>query len=83
MPKILLKVVEESCIGCEKCAEVCPVLALDFDEEREKAFVMDETACICCRQCLEVCPAEAVILEGAFTERDILMDSEMIRRGNR
>ena len=50
MPKILLQMVETSCIGCEKCAEVCPVLAIDFDEKKEKAFVADETACICCRQ---------------------------------
>ncbi|MCJ7704042.1 MAG: 4Fe-4S binding protein [Desulfobacterales bacterium] len=73
MPKIFLQVVEASCIGCERCAEVCPVLAIDFDEKREKAFILDETACICCRQCLDVCPSEAVILEGAYTEKDIYM----------
>jgi Fe-S-cluster-containing hydrogenase component 2 len=73
MPRITLRIEEESCTGCEKCAEVCPVLALDFDEEKDTAFVADETACICCRQCLDVCPSEAVLLEGALTEKDIYM----------
>ena len=72
MPKISLKIMKKSCIGCEKCAEVCPVLALDFDEKREKAFVADETACICCQQCVDVCPVEAVVLKGAYTEKDII-----------
>jgi NAD-dependent dihydropyrimidine dehydrogenase PreA subunit len=73
MPIITLGINQEFCTGCEKCAEVCPVLAIDFDEEKETAFVADETACICCRQCIDVCASEAIVLNGALTEKDIYM----------
>jgi NAD-dependent dihydropyrimidine dehydrogenase PreA subunit len=73
MPKITLRIKEESCTGCEMCAEVCPVLAVDFDEDKNAATIADETACICCGQCMDVCPSEAIFVEGALTEKDIYM----------
>ena len=62
---------EEKCIGCEKCAEVCPTLAIDFDVESEKAYVLDIDSCLVCHQCLEVCPTDAIILEGGLWQDDI------------
>jgi NAD-dependent dihydropyrimidine dehydrogenase PreA subunit len=64
---------QEACIGCEKCAEVCPVLAIDFDEEKEKAYFLDKDNCIICRQCIDVCPTGAVSIEGALGQEDIRM----------
>ena len=62
---------EDDCIGCEKCAEVCPVLAIDFDEERDKAYYLDKDNCIICRQCVDVCPTDAIVIEGALGQEDI------------
>lgn len=35
-------IVEEECIGCETCVELCPEV-FSFDEEIEKARVIKET----------------------------------------
>jgi formate hydrogenlyase subunit 6/NADH:ubiquinone oxidoreductase subunit I len=64
---------QEACIGCEKCAEVCPVLAIDFDEDKEKAYFLNQDNCIICRQCMDVCPTGAVLIEGALGQEDIRM----------
>ena len=65
------EIIEEKCIGCEKCAEVCPTMAIDFDVEREKAYVLDIDNCLVCHQCLEVCPTDAIIMEGGLWQEDI------------
>ncbi len=62
---------EEKCIGCEKCTEVCPTLAIDFDTKKKKAFILDIDQCLVCRQCLEVCPVEAISIKGALWQEDI------------
>jgi formate hydrogenlyase subunit 6/NADH:ubiquinone oxidoreductase subunit I len=64
---------QNKCIGCEKCAEVCPTLAIDFDTDKGKAFILEIDQCLVCHQCLEVCPVEAIILEGALWQEDIRM----------
>jgi formate hydrogenlyase subunit 6/NADH:ubiquinone oxidoreductase subunit I len=64
---------QNKCIGCEKCAEVCPTLAIDFDTDKRKALVFDIDQCLVCHQCIEVCPVEAIRLEGALWQEDIRM----------
>jgi formate hydrogenlyase subunit 6/NADH:ubiquinone oxidoreductase subunit I len=59
------------CIGCEKCAEVCPTLAIDFNAKKRKAFVLDIDQCLVCHQCIEVCPVEAITLKGGLWQDDI------------
>ncbi len=34
-------------------------MAIDFDAEKEKAYVLDIDSCLVCHQCLEVCPVDA------------------------
>jgi electron transport complex protein RnfB len=62
---------QDKCIGCEMCAEVCPTMAIDFDAEKEKAYVLDVDNCLVCHQCLEVCPVDAIIMEGGLWQEDI------------
>ena len=59
------------CIGCEKCAEVCPTLAIDFDAEKKKAYVLDIDQCLVCHQCLEVCPVEEIRMTGGLWQDDM------------
>lgn len=47
---------QETCIGCKKCAGVCPEQAIEMNDS--KANVLAET-CIGCGECLTVCPVKA------------------------
>jgi heterodisulfide reductase subunit A len=70
--------VNERCINCNKCAEVCPVEvdnSFDFYLTKRKAiyrpfpqsipnyYVIDPDTCIWCGKCVEVCPTNAIDLE--------------------
>jgi ferredoxin len=44
----------DKCISCNKCAEACPVEAVDAS-----SYATDEDACIKCMACVKVCPTSA------------------------
>jgi NADH:ubiquinone oxidoreductase subunit F (NADH-binding)/Pyruvate/2-oxoacid:ferredoxin oxidoreductase delta subunit len=54
--------INDKCIGCTKCAQVCPVEAIALDPYRK--HVVDQNRCTRCDACRQVCPAEAVDLSS-------------------
>ncbi len=60
--------IDNKCIGCKKCAKVCPVDAVKMVEKgvNEKTGkpilrpVIDESKCICCSNCVDDCPKDAL-----------------------
>lgn len=48
------KICKSSCLGLGTCIRVCPVHAIDYDNEG-KVWV-DRDQCISCGKCIEVCP---------------------------
>ncbi|MEN8202490.1 MAG: 4Fe-4S binding protein [Bacteroidota bacterium] len=52
-PKVNL----QSCAGCAICAEVCPLEAIQI--ENEKAHI-NEKNCGNCRACVSMCPMSAI-----------------------
>ena len=50
---------EDSCILCRKCIQICPVDALTMGDKR---IIIDEKTCIRCYCCHEVCPADAIAI---------------------
>lgn len=58
-------VFEQTCIGCYRCAEVCPTTAIRFPTglSLEAALPYLEpraAACVLCMQCTQVCPTQAL-----------------------
>ena len=49
---------ENSCVGCETCANVCPSSAITFEDDKEhkvRTITRDFGKCIFCGQCEEHC----------------------------
>ncbi len=53
--------IDDSCIGCTKCAQNCPVDAIAFTPY--EIHVIDQEKCIKCDGCRQVCPEDSVRVE--------------------
>ena len=53
--------ITDKCIGCTKCARVCPVNCIEG--KVKELHVIDQDKCIKCRACLTSCPVQAIITE--------------------
>lgn len=56
-------VMNDKCIGCEKCKDLCPRQIIHMEENKA---VPDYNECIRCYCCHEICPVEAVELVKNF-----------------
>jgi ferredoxin len=61
---LIVTLVEEECIGCQSCVELCPDV-FGFDDETEKAYVykehpMDEE---CIENAAASCPVDCIEVE--------------------
>lgn len=57
---------EQACIGCYRCAEVCPTTAIRFPSGLSVDAALPyleprEAACVLCMQCTQVCPTGALL----------------------
>jgi NADH-quinone oxidoreductase subunit F len=50
--------IDDRCIGCTRCAQVCPVKAIDMAPHRRHTIRQD--LCVKCDVCRPVCPEEAI-----------------------
>ena len=51
-------IIEEKCIGCTKCAKVCPVNCISG--KVKVPHIIDESACIACGACYDACRFDAI-----------------------
>ena len=64
-------VVNDNCVGCGQCTEVCPATATTIPESKA---VIDNTKCIGCGECMSVCQVNAIGMDWnseiiPFTEK--------------
>jgi Fe-S-cluster-containing hydrogenase component 2 len=53
--------INKSCTQCERCAEECPLGAIEQDENNN--FVILQEECDECGECVKVCPVGAIVWE--------------------
>lgn len=56
-----IKIKEDLCKGCTKCARTCPVGAISGTVK--EPHVIDQDKCIKCEACLTACPFKAIVKE--------------------
>lgn len=66
--------IEELCVQCEHCIEICPVECIKLDGE----IVSDADICIKCCACVKECPSEARRFDTPYT--DMLFKNFSARR---
>lgn len=57
-----LRLTAEHCIGCGRCAEVCPHRVFSIDDM--KARIKDKDRCMECGACAKNCPANAITVHA-------------------
>ena len=57
--RFLAQVDAEKCVGCGKCANVCPTIAIEIQDKKAE---VEAKKCLACQNCTGVCP------EGAITK---------------
>ncbi|MGK0469259.1 NADH-ubiquinone oxidoreductase-F iron-sulfur binding region domain-containing protein [Clostridium sp.] len=56
---LLMYEITDKCIGCTRCAKICPVTCISG--KIKELHVIDQNRCIKCGSCYEVCPVNAII----------------------
>ncbi len=70
--------INDHCIECGKCIEVCPMGVLTYESDpsvSKKPTVFDPEACISCGHCIAVCPKDAISHNQLSINDFLAMDS--------
>lgn len=70
----MVSVVNDACVRCKSCVDVCPV---DAFHEGETMLVVDPDTCIDCGVCISECPQEAITSDDDADEKWVKFNAEM------
>ena len=62
-----LKINSEKCIGCGKCAQLCPMKNISVRDNKADAG----NRCTMCYRCISNCPEKAITLIGKDVEEQV------------
>lgn len=68
----IINIDKELCTGCRRCAEVCPVNAIEGEEGKPQTINSDR--CVICGQCVQKCSVYASNFEEDITAIDVKKD---------
>ena len=79
---------ETTCIGCFRCAEVCPPKCIDFagglaTDSGSPYLDLRARACTLCMKCTQVCPTDALLpiaADAAAISKDVHMGTPVLDR---
>ncbi|MCL2116140.1 MAG: 4Fe-4S binding protein [Methanobrevibacter sp.] len=77
-----IKFLEEKCIGCGECMEICPVNCIWLELP---SLIHIEEECVFCGNCVSTCPVEAIEIQEDFFEtktNDLESDKIFFTRRN-
>ena len=86
---VLLKsetVITLNCIGCGKCADICPVkltptlIKKAYDKNKLSTLEsLNTTKCVRCGLCSYICPSRVDVSETVGLAKDLLVESKNVR----
>jgi len=68
----IVNIDKELCTGCRRCAEVCPVNAIEGEEGKTQTINSDR--CVICGQCVQICSVYASNFQDDITPIDVKKD---------
>ena len=84
------RVMEEACVGCGACAEVCPVEGSAIrpcsESGTPRTFQIEEEKCIRlsggdCQKCVDVCPTAAIVFSTESSKRQLAVGAIIVANG--
>lgn len=66
------RVIQENCIACGDCVNICPEGVIDIKEGEHPYAWIDDEGCIRCYCCHETCPVDAIELHKSLLYRVVM-----------
>lgn len=64
-----MQVRRDSCIGCSRCAQNCPMRAIAIKEHKAQ---INRSLCIVCGKCAHGCPTKAICYQRSMTSKEVI-----------